>query len=560
MAKHFQILVFLVSSLPALACAELATVHLTDGTSTTVELVLVERGQIQWKNPANPAEAMKSFLRSKIEYVDFPPTGLWKSAEDDFQSGNIAAAIEGYQAVAASRDDHFYPMPGNFSSLALVRLLEIRRMQLDAKAVASQFGRVREEWTNLPPDYRKVDPVTAAWIATSEGKWEEVLGHLEKVESPDPETFYLRGRAAEALGRPEEAIQHYAGAYVLNFGGFAEVTKQSLRRSIDLLAKINDKERRAELQAQAKLYRDLFGKGKLWAEAPKWVVELAGAEIENAKANIDKTEMERPVGEEGTVVETASSSATLQDKEERGWLLASEIDRKAYVMNNASAAIENLGGVKETPDGYEFDGTGGGLRISGIDGRSKAWLFKVIFIPRDKDGALFDLNAGENGGIGFYLRDGKFVAVWNPKRGKATVVEVGAIALGKPNTLWVGVDETNKLRVSMGESGSATPGIDRRGLGLPANLAAVIGDTRSNDEDKFTADGKTYTPFKGSIRLFGLGFGADWPSLVEAEKAQFDGKSIELRPLEPKEAEPSAEEQKPATAEPETKSGEKQAE
>ncbi len=549
MSRFFQRIITGVAMLPWIASADLATVHLKDGSSTTVDLVLVERGQIQWKNPADPSAPMQSFLRSKIDYVDFPPTGLWKSAEADFQSGNLPAAVEGYRAVIADRDSHFYPMPGNFVSLALVRLLEIRRMQLDAKAVASQFQKVRGEWLNLPPDHRRLDPVTAAWIATSEGKWEESLGHLQKVESPGPETYYLRGRAAEALGRAEEAIQHYAGAYVLNFGGFVEITRQSLRRSINLLAVSDDKNRRAELQAQAKLYRDLFGKGQLWADAPEWLSELAGAEIETAKAEIDKTEMENPGGEEGTVVETSSAAASLPPQEERNWVLASEIDRKVYVMNNANVEIENLGGVKETPDGYEFNGTGGGLKIPGIDGGSKAWLFKVIFVPKEKDGALFDMNANENGGIGFYLRDGTFVAVWNPKKGKATEVEVGKIALGKPNSLWVGVDETNKLRITLGEAGSVTPSIEKGGLGLPENLAAVIGDIRSNDEDRFTADGKTYTPYKGSIRHFGFGFGEDWPSLVEGEKAQFGGKSVALRAPEPNESDPDTEKKKPKSAE-----------
>lgn len=541
MENRFKILALIaVVFLPIGVRADLATVYLTDGRTVTVDLVTVEQGQIQWKNPAKQGAPIESFLRSEIDSIDFTPSGAWKSAEEDFESGDFPAAVEGYKAVVADRSSHFYPMPGNFVSLAQVRILEIRRLQLDAKAVAEQFKKVRSEWTNLPPSYREVDPVTAAWIAVSEEKWQKVVDSLEQVESPGPETFYLRGRAAEALGRLEEAIQHYAGAYVLNFGGFSEVTKQSLRRSIDLLAKTDDKNRRAELQAQARLYRDLFGGGKLWADVPKWVAELADAEIQKAGAEIDGEKMESPSADKGTVVASEGQNATLPPKDDRDWLLPSEVDRKVYVINRPGdeSVIENLGGAQKTPEGtYSFNGTGSGIKFRGLDGRAKMWVMKTIFTPAAKDGAFFDLTQKDEGGFGFYLREGKFFGVWKPAESEATEVEFGEITPGKEHVFFFRVTSGGSLRGHLDESEPIDVEVGKNGLGLGAKVAGCLGDTRSSEEDQFAADGKNYIPFEGTVEFFAIGYGDDWDELHKSEMTHFGDKRVRLRPPEPEEPE-----------------------
>jgi len=532
-ARWFTVIA--VCSLPFEVWADLATVHLADGKSVTVELVSVEKGQVQWKNPASSIAQVQSYLRSEIDHVDFAPTGAWKNAEAAFQAGDMPSAITQYQEVVADPIQHFYDIPGNFVSLAQVRILDAHRAEMNSAAIAKQAEIVRGEFPNLPPEYRSVDPVIAAWIEVAKENWKGILDILEEVEQAGPETFYLRGLALESLGEWQDAVQQYAGAYVLNFGGSTKITRAALERSANLLAASGDESRRAELQAQAKIYRDLFGRGNLWPGAPAWVVELADAKISNAKTDVEETVLEKPEGNmEGAVATTTESEATLPPVEERDWLLASEIDRKVYVMNRTpeDPGIENLGGVKETENGYEFDGTGPGLKLSDIDGRKTMWVVKGIFVPQEKDGALFDLTDGKRGGFGFYLKAGKLVAVWKPLREKVTTVDVGEVTIGKPNTLYFRVSVAGDLRVRLDEQEPIDVKVDRRGLRIGAKLSASLGDTRSGEGDTFSADGSSYTPFKGRIEYFALGFGENNAELTEAERKQFGGKRITVRPPE----------------------------
>ena len=92
--------------------AELATMHLRDGRSLTVELMQVDRGQIQWKVSASVTQVQQT-LRSQIDYVDFTPTTEWEAAEAAFQSGKLNEAINLYTTVLNAPASQFYPMPGH---------------------------------------------------------------------------------------------------------------------------------------------------------------------------------------------------------------------------------------------------------------------------------------------------------------------------------------------------------------------------------------------------------------------------------------------------------------
>lgn len=547
-ARRYILLLSL--SLPFLAMADLATVHLPDGKSTTVELVSVDEGQVKWKDPLSTTAPVQSYLRSQVDHVDFPPTGLWKDAEASFQSGDLDNAIKLYQEVIADPYQHFYNIPGNFVSLAKARILEVHRARMDAAAIEKQAQVVREEFSNLPPAYRQVDPVVTAWIALAKEDWDGILSALDSVELPGAETFFLRGRALEAQGEWEEAVREYAGAYVLNFGGSTRITQTALERSANLLAASGDEDRTAELQAQAKIYRDLFGKGSLWTGAPDWVSELADGKISTANADIDDSKMQKPAENTGGAVATQTETeATVTPAEERDWLLASEIDRKVYVMNNAELEVENLGGVKKTGDGYEFDGTGGGLKFSALDGRSTIWIVKCIFVPQEKDGAFFDLSTVDKRGFGIYLKGGKLVAVWNPAKGRGAQIDLGEIKVGTQHTLYFSVNQRGILRGRLDEHDAVEARVDRRGLSFGASVNACLGDTGSSDEDTFTADGNTYTPFKGSIPFFALGYGSNGKDIAEGEKSQFGGKVVRFRPPESEEPKPEPKPEPEPTAE-----------
>lgn len=515
------------------AKADLATIFLRNGEAQTVELVAADRGQIQWKTSVN-APDIRVTLRSQVNYVLFPTTEAWRSAEEAFESGNLRQAVQGYQRVINDKQSHYYPFPGNFVSLAQERLLRCFRLQMDPAAIAKQAEVVRGEFSNLPPEFRTVDPAVAAWTALSKGKWEEVLTTLEDVKAPGPEVFFLRGRALEELGRHPEAVQEYAGVYVLNFGGSVALTQAALKRSSALMASLNDKDRQAELKAQLKIYRDLFGKGKLWEGASEELVALANGEIEtigSASGN-----MEKPESAGGAVIGESASVASLPPPDQRDYLLVGEIEQRVFVVGpdeGTSEAGPNLaGGVKELEYGYAFDGTGGGIRIGKVDGSPPVFLFRVQFNPAETDGIVVDLNEGTTGGCGLYLRKGEIVLGWSPKGGgkkeyvigkaeKATLQSV-LVHAWKDGTMMINVNgERQELQVPAG------------GLKLGKSLVAAIGyGGNGNRTERGTAIKIETVPFKGTVQHFSVGSGGSLVEIEEREVERF-GKRVALVPPQP---------------------------
>ncbi|MEN8715978.1 MAG: hypothetical protein ABF384_13790, partial [Verrucomicrobiales bacterium] len=154
--------------MPGVIHADLATIYLKDGQARTVELVSAERGQVRWRSSA-AAKEEQATLRSQIDFVAFPTTGAWREAEDAFESGRIPQAVTKYRLVIADQLAHFYPVPGNFVSLAQERLLRCFRRQMDVAAIAKQAELVRGEFLNLPPELRVVPPEVEAWKALAKG-------------------------------------------------------------------------------------------------------------------------------------------------------------------------------------------------------------------------------------------------------------------------------------------------------------------------------------------------------------------------------------------------------
>ena len=520
--------------------ADLGTIHFKDGKSITVEIVAADRGQVLWKMDSSPATEARPAFRGQIEYVDFPPTDSWTQAETAFESGKIDEAIQLYSQVAANRDFNYYPIPGNFGSLAHVRLLDCFRIKMDRNAIVKQAEVVRREFLNLPPDMRKFEPAIESWIAMSKKKWEEAITALDAEDPPTSEGFLLRGMALESLGKADEAVEAYAGAYVLNFGGEINIAKQALQRSAAILAKSGNEDRKTEIQAQAKIYRDLFGKGKLWNGAPDWLVKLADGEIVTL-GKADPTEMAPVKSSETTVVATEKpETATLPDPDEREWVLVSEIPHKVYVRgrNPNEQNFKKLGGVTESEDGYVFDGTGGGIRLSGIDANQPAMVIQLVFVADSTEGAIFDLDSPRpgkrnQGGLGIYLRDGKLFVSWARKGQAPRSWVAGEVKPGEKTYLHIGASASTKVSLKFGDAEKIEVEKPAGALAIGPGLSACVGDTKVNDQDKFTADGKPHTPFKGKILHFSIGAGKDHKEIRDKEKAQFGGKIVRMRPPPP---------------------------
>ncbi len=550
------------------AAADLVTIHLSDGKASTVELVGVEQNELQWKENVLPNTPVRSYSRDQISHVDFPETGAWRDAESAFESGKINEAIRLYQHVIATPIEHFYPLPGNFVSLAKWRILACQRTTMKPAAIAQQAEVVKKDSANLPPAMRTLDPVIDAWAAVSKQQWDTVLEILEGVEFPGSESFFLKGVALENLGKWQEAVQEYSSCYVLNFGGATELTRQALRRSAALLAKYPSEGRIPELQAQVKLYRDLFGDGKLWSGADPQLVDLADGKIEAMKIAIEgdfdgkapppeapakpgekvadagtppamkgdsKPEVEpKPEPEAGeVVVKESPTMATLPTTEERDYLLPEELDERVFVAGpgGGKGEVEMIGGVTKVEDGYVFDGTGGGIRIQPVAANQATFIFKVLFVAQSPDGAIADMNDGNKGGFGLYLQKGNLILAWASKREKLKKWTIGKVVVGELTKVSVVVGTTAKVIAVVGEERREFR-IRRGAHGLSPQCVMYLGDIGEIGVHSDTVIGTRFTPFKGAIKFASIEAGKNGTEIRDRQIARF-GKRVTMTPPPP---------------------------
>lgn len=521
--------------------ADLATVHLLNGKSSTIELVAMNRGVIEGKVNSRPDTPVQQFLRSQIDYIDFPTTEAWREAESAFESGKFDEAIALYRAVIADPAAHFFPMPGNFVSLAQVRILESHRSRMVPEDVAKQAQVVREQFLNLPPSYREVGSLVEAWKAVSAKDWEKVIGALEAFYPPTPESHFLKGVALESLGQNEEAMQEYAGAYVLNFGGVSNLTKQALKRSAQLLIKINNKDRAAELQAQVKLYRDLFGGGALWKGAPEWVVKLAEAELDSLKTEVEG-DFEKPESSmaEGAVVVSSGAAATIVPLEDRDWLLPNEVRHRFLILGTDPDAAKPVltGGVVEEENGFRFDGSGS-ASLGGVNGAADVWRLHLQFIPDATDGAVLVMNEGKVG-ITVKLVSGEVIFDLSPSQGEKKTWKLGSAPAGKTANLNFLLQASGDVTLIYNKE-TTKGSIGKRAFRLEGKPNLVFGDVKSGRDGKETPAEGGIIPFKGLISLVVLGSGKTYQEIQSDEKLTFGGKVLFLFPPDPKPAaEPTA--------------------
>ena len=539
MKHRFTPLFFLlvcILSLRSEARAELATVFFKDGKTMTVELVGVERAQLLWKENASSTDVVVT-PRSQVENVIFPTTEAWRNAENAFESGQLDEALKLYQEVIADPTGHFFPLPGNFASLAKERVLGCYRLQLDASKIAKQAQVVREEFFHLPPELNRIEPETAAWTAIANEKWAAALTALEGIEAPGAEAFFLKGRVLEALGRKEEAVSEYAGAYVLNFGGSILLTRQSLQRSSQLIHEMGDPDKKAELQAQVKIYRDLYGKGNLWEGAPAELASLAEGEIQ--PLGDAENEMAKP-GEsgsmEGTVVEESATVATLAAKEDRDFLLAEELADKFYVIGagDGNETLTPTGGVTKEGESYRFDGTGGFLRLEPFNANTPFLQLRMQFEAGSGNGILAHTSQPRLGGFTLYLKEGELLMDYQPRRAKIMTAVLGRIESGKLINLAIVIRTDGTRNTVIGDLSSEDT-VPAGGLKIPQMNHLILGDSGEGDESGKTLSGVSLPFFDGVIHHFSLGVGASNQEVTEKTVARF-GKAVRLLPPPPETA------------------------
>lgn len=513
------------------ANAELATIYFKDGEASTVELVSVDSAQVRWKSSPT-ANDEQTTMRSQIDHVVFPTTGKWDDAEEARQGGELGDAIRLYEEVIKDPVSHYFPIPGNFASLAKERLLQCYRLQMRAERIAAQAKVVREEFLSLPPELRRVEPETAAWVAIADNNWEKASEAISEVETPTAETFFLKGRALEALGKKEEAVTEYAGAYVLNFGGSVLLTQTAIQRSSNLLSEIGDRERRAELQAQVKIYRDLYGNGSLWKDAPEALASLAEVEIKPlGEAESEMTKPEAPAEKmTGPVVTESATVATLAATEDRDYFLPEELPDKFFVIGvgNGNEKITPNGGVTKEADSYRFDGKGGFLRLEPFTADTPFLQIRLQFETAAPDGVLVHTEYPRLGGMTLYLKGGELLVDRRLRRGKVETAVLGTIPQNELVSLAVVFRPNGTRNTIIGYTANEDT-YTAGGLKIPQIKHINIGSTGKLDQNGKTISGAMIPGFNGVIHHFSAGTGNGYQEVMEKTIARF-GKGVRLLP------------------------------
>jgi tetratricopeptide (TPR) repeat protein len=259
-------------SMPCLPAQEATvTIHFHSGPPRSGPVVAITATEIQIR-PSDGATASLGFPYRSIRFIEFPPPPGWEEAQALLRQGDLDAAATRFERFAAARGaEIFHPAPGNFATLADRRLLDCYQRALRLPELANVADRIA--WNQLPEEERDAQRLIPLWTAAAREQWDVVLALAEEADSSFDAaapgfavTGYLRGRAHEAQGRPDEAILAWGTTTGIFPGEHPHLAADALRRSCKLLAKLP--ERAAELRALLRIYRQSYGNGQLWEGAP----------------------------------------------------------------------------------------------------------------------------------------------------------------------------------------------------------------------------------------------------------------------------------------------------
>ncbi|MDF1739089.1 MAG: hypothetical protein P1U86_08015 [Verrucomicrobiales bacterium] len=252
-----------------------ATVHRNDGLIESVRIHSANSNGIMWSDKDTPNPQL--MRHNEIATVDFPEPDLWEEGNDYFYKGEFTKAIAAFSRLAGNPRGNFHPTPGNYTSLARLRLIECFRETGNAGAIVKTAASLNGQ--ALPKKERGRIAVISAWADLGNENWEQALTKAESIPAnpiaPDRNDLgFIKAMALEKTGKPEEAIIAYGTAYTVDFGASRELAKRAVKNAILLLIDLEGKEREGELHALVHTYAKVYNQGNLWEDAPAIAVEL----------------------------------------------------------------------------------------------------------------------------------------------------------------------------------------------------------------------------------------------------------------------------------------------
>ncbi len=252
----------LTTASTVLAQDELITIRLQGNRITKVVITGITSNAISYRVTRTQGEAQLPF--SQIESIEWPEPEPWEQAVNHFHKmeyKEAAALFEKFPLAPQRFTKH--PAPGNFTTRARRMLLEIYRIQMDGKSLASHFDALQPELQLLPPAERRIPPAVEGWIAESKKDW-PTIETLAGKHPFDPEVAYLAGLAHLEENDTSAADFAFTKAYTLDVGGNTTIARKALQQSIKL----------KPTSPKVHTYANLFGKGKLWSDAPSPATDL----------------------------------------------------------------------------------------------------------------------------------------------------------------------------------------------------------------------------------------------------------------------------------------------
>ena len=249
--------------------AEQVKIMLSNGETTFVELVSISERGIMWTGiDSEIPPRMMGY--DKISHIEFPTPDGWQQANYEFERGNYPKAIPIFLGIANNKSAHYHPAPGNYSSLALLRIIDCFREVGQAEKIVALSEKL--DVTTLPPAIQPQLELVACWTALGKGDWEDALTKVRAISASPLETGavdrgYIKGVALENLGETEEAIMAYAEVYTMEFGSRGDLPLKALQKATDLLENLRNENRSEELRALVHTYAHVFNQGSLWEEA-----------------------------------------------------------------------------------------------------------------------------------------------------------------------------------------------------------------------------------------------------------------------------------------------------
>ena len=195
-----------------------ARIILTTGQSQYAEISSVTKSGVMWSTIGSDVPP-RVLAYEKIDRVDFPEPDFWLQANQDFNRGNYQKAVARFLEIANNRKGHYYPTPGNYASLATMRIIDCCRELGQPEKIVPFADKLDPQ--SLTSTERNRWPLVQAWSALGKGEWQAALDkadafELTPLQTGSADRGYIRGLALEKLGKPAEAIMAYAEAYTFN--------------------------------------------------------------------------------------------------------------------------------------------------------------------------------------------------------------------------------------------------------------------------------------------------------------------------------------------------------